>query len=118
MTFQYESPLEAAIICAMRHKYRYRGYESHEKNLCRPSATLQRHSPPGVGRTLTLSMNFYARAEELVRANNGKSPNDKLTRFLLSEFTTARERVAKEALGWGLLLVHPAVTSCPLKLVL
>lgn len=95
--------LAAAVLCAMRRRYNYRGYESAEKAL----AALRRRCR-GVDReALTAAFSrgsaLYTRAEQLVRAN-GYFPAEHigdLVPELRREFPAAGVGVVRDALTWA-----------------
>ena len=105
MTKAEMSLLDAAMLCAMRHRYGYRGYESPEK----AKAALRRRCR-GVERqdleeAFSRGVAMYARAEEIVWANRHRfqatGAFDELESQLLREFPFFDPHVVREAVKWA-----------------
>ena len=95
--------LAAAVLCAMRHRYNYRGYESAGK----ATAALRRRCR-GVARqqveaAFVQGAALYARAEEVVWANRHVPAEQlgDLVPMLRGEFPGAGAAVVRDALTWA-----------------
>jgi hypothetical protein len=95
--------LAAAVLCAMRHRYHYRGYETAEK-----AAAALRRRCPGVPRerrdaALACGTALYARAEEVAWASRHLPVEriDDLVPALRGEFPAAGTAVVRDALRWA-----------------
>ena len=96
---------EAAILCVMRHRYGYRGYETSEK----AQAALRRRSPDVPRQDLkdafAAAAAMYSRAEALVWASRHHLQQEEalglLEAQLLREFPLFGAVAAREAIKWA-----------------
>ena len=95
--------LAAAVLCAMRHRYNYRGYESEEK----ARAALRRKHRGVASQLLETAFSqgsaLYSRAEEVVWANRDLPAENlgDLVPVLRGEFPAASAAVLRDALTWA-----------------
>jgi hypothetical protein len=98
-----EAILGAATLCAMRHRYNYRGYESADKAKAALRRKCRGVSSQRLEAAFSQGSALYARAEEIVWANRHLAVEDlgSLAPDLLGEFTAAGAVVVGDALKWA-----------------
>ncbi len=95
--------LAAAVLCAMRHRYSYKGYESAEKATAALRRRCRRAAREQVETAFASGSALYTRAEELAWANHHLPAEqlDDLVPALHGEFPAAGVAVIRDALRWA-----------------
>ena len=98
-----DSLLTAAVLCAMRQRYSYRGYESAEKAMAALRRRCRGIARPELEAAFTLGSALYARAEEVAErlGHEGAVGTRDLLVDLRGEFPEAGAAVICEALTWA-----------------
>jgi len=99
-----ETLLEAAVLCAMRGRYRYRGYETVEKARAALRRRCRGVPAQELDEAFARADAMYARAEEIVWENRGRLSAEECARLesqLLEEIPSLEAGAVRNALGWA-----------------